>query len=631
MKNKALLTTILAVALSSTCVFTSCGGGQTNSVTVTFNVNCESTETAPKAIKRIVGEEYGNLPTLEVENEGYYFAGWNTRADGMGRTIGEEDTVYATSGNHTLYAMWEGNDYNVSFELNGGNINGITEVSSRKVTYGELYGNVALAANPSKEKASFYGWCLAPDGQGDFVDANSLVRQVGDHTLYAIYRDIIYNYDFSESWHLDSFVSHGGKLDCEIVNGEKGNYLEVSNNLNTPIGKMALMMELKAGTTIEMDVEFIGEVDYDEGVRAGFFCYGANTDGSSLNSGYALGDPNDPATSDIIRKWYWGQGARNDPWEAYLWQDGHMQYTVNILEDCYGLQMMMEFGKKELKDENGEIIRDANGTPIYDSDVSLWKDNKFRINSIKIIPGSEEVVVDFDLGGGKANGETTMASRNLLTGQAYGELPIVQKDGHDFKGWCLTADGKGEYVNSESLVKVAENHTVYAIFRESREVYDFTSADQLDEFYAVYGDAAYEIVNGEENYLKVLSAKQDGNAYLVFNLLLKAGWEVEFDLEFVGDSSLGRAGVFTYGAQESGEPITEGSLGLPGAPGTAQDITDWYWGKGVDNASEAWNNGKFTVTTKIMEDCRGVHMWFICGADSANSYWKITSVRINRG
>ena len=285
MKNKALLTTILAVALSSTCVFTSCGGGQTNSVTVTFNVNCEATEAAPEAIKCIVGEEYGDLPTLEIENEGYYFAGWNTRADGTGRDVTEEDTVYASSGNHTLYAVWAGNEYNVSFDLCGGNINGITEVSSRKVTYGELYGNVAMPASPFKEKTTFKGWYLNPEGTGTAFDANSLVREAGDHTLYAVYQDIRYNYDFSTAEQADAFSSHGPKLDCVIVNGEDGNYLEVSNNLDKPIGKLFLKTDLKAGTTIDIDVEFIGEVDYDAGVRAGLFCYGANVDGSSINNG----------------------------------------------------------------------------------------------------------------------------------------------------------------------------------------------------------------------------------------------------------------------------------------------------------------------------------------------------------
>lgn len=627
MKRKALLTTVLSVCLASTCLFSGCSAKDV-SVKVSFDVNCETTAVAPESITCLVGKEYNELPTLELEQEGYHFAGWNTRADGTGRTITEEDTVYPTAGNHTLYAVWAGNEYNVSFDLNGGNINGITEVASRKVTYGELYGNIAIPASPFKEKQIFKGWYLNPEGTGEQVTVNSLVRTIGDHTVYAVYQDIVYNYDFSSPSHLEAFSSHGPKLDCAIVNGENGNYLEVSNNLDTPIGKLFLKADLKAGTTIDVDVEFIGEVDYDDGVRAGIFFYGANIDGSSINSG-SLGEPGAPGTPDEVTKWYWGQGARNDPWEEYIWQNGHIRYTVQILEDCYGLQMMMEFGKKELLDENGEVMHDANGAPVYVSDKSLWQNNTFRINSINILPGAEAVTVDFDLDGGEVNGEASMEARELTTGQTYGALPVAQKEGYDFRGWCLSADGSGEYITSESLVKVAESHTVYAIFRATDRVYNFTSAEQADDFYALYGDATYEIVNGEENYLKISSTDQDAKASLVFNIYMQAGWSVEFDVEFVGGTQ-GYVGFFTYGAKENGKPITEGALGLPGAPGTAQEITDWYWGKGVNNSNTAWNNGKFTVTTNILEDCYGVHLWLNYGADSANSYWKITAVRINR-
>lgn len=628
MKRKALLTTVLSIFLSSTFLFSGCSAKDV-SVKVSFNVNCEATAAAPESITCVVGKEYSALPTLELEQEGYHFAGWNTRADGTGRTITETDTVYPTAGDHTLYAVWAGNEYNVSFDLNGGNINGVTEVSSRKVTYGELYGSITIPASPVKEKQIFKGWYLNREGTGDQISRNSLVRTIGDHTVYAVYQDIVYNYDFSDPRHQEAFSSHGPKLDLAIGNGENGNYLEVSNNLDTPIGKLYLKADLKAGTTIDVDIEFIGEVDYDDGVRAGIFFYGANTDGSSINSG-SLGEPGAPGTPDEVTKWYWGQGARNDPWEEHIWQNGHIQYTVQILEDCYGLQMMIEFGKKELRDENGEVIRDANGTPVYESDTSLWQNNKFRINSINIIPGAEEVTVDFDLNGGLANGEASMEARTLSTGQVYGKLPVATKEGYDFRGWCLSADGSGEYITSESLVKVAESHTVYAIFRAADRVYDFTSAEQADDFYALYGDATCEIVNGEENYLKICSTDQDAKASVVFNSYMQAGWSVEFDVEFVGDSTQGRAGFMTYGAKENGKQITEGSLGLPGAPGTAQEITDWYWGKGIDNTNSAWNNGKFTVTTNILEDCYGVHLWLTYGADSANSYWKITAVRINR-
>ena len=206
----------------------------------------------------------------------------------------------------------------------------------------------------------------------------------------------------------------------------------------------------------KLDVEFYwGDERFpsdDENVldpTVGFFCYGADDTGAGIGRG-DLGDPNDPSTSQMVREWYWGQGARNYNNET-RWNNGHMKYTVNILEDCQGLQMMMEFGVVKIETDPDTGLD-------YDSDTSLWHSNKWRINTIKInyvepkieLPDDTEVELIFDL-----NYQTdaiSPESKTVITGKPIGELPQgLVREGFIFEGWNTSPDGDGVTYNPEDV------------------------------------------------------------------------------------------------------------------------------------------------------------------------------------
>ena len=593
-------------------------------VAVSFDWNYETDKEVPASFTGVTGSPIGELPEGH-ERAGCEFIGWNTKADGSGKMYDADRLLTSSKEAITLYAIWEGYDYDVSFDLCGGMYDGDDDVSSELVTFGEKYGSV-LDFVPEKENATFGGWFLNPEGLGNPITSNSIVNVAENHTLYAVYIDdvtLVNDFDFSSPTHALYFTSNTGVLTYGYKADERGGYLDVANYSDAPSGEIILMKPLKAGTTIDVDMEFVGSVDYSAGVKAGAFFYGTRQDGENWDS-HALGVPGADGTPDHINKWYWGQGARNDPWETAIWNGGHMRFTVTIYEDVYGIRLMMEFGKRTLED--GQI----------DYTKQLWENNKWRINSLTFNLAGIETQVSYDLQGGNVNGATTIATKQTLTGQTYGTLAEPKKDGFEFIGWNTKADGSGETITEDTIIKNTAAHTIYAIYKQLRNVYDFTTADQLDDFYNVNGNAAWEIVTDESGtYLKMTAATSDTKQahFTLRNMILKAGSKVEFDVEFIGSyTSDERAGFFTYGAKENGRNITSGALGTPGAAGTPDEVNKWYWGQGYHNndSSRYWKNGRFTIEMNILEDCYGVYVWMQFGTGSADAYWKVKQIRITR-
>ena len=593
-------------------------------VTVNFDTNSDGEIANPASITAIACEEIGELPTLPNRN-GYEFVGWNTQPNGKGKTYDEERILLTPDPEITLYAIWEGETVKVSFDLCGGTYNGQTTVHYEFVQLGTYYTEDILV-RPSKANMSFGGWYLNPEGNGEPIVGTSICKKVGDHTLYAVYVDKVENincFDFSSPTHAMYFTSLTG-LGLSYKSDSTGNYLEVTNNTAQAHGNIAIMKPLTKGMSVDVDLEFIGEVDSidytgDDKIKAGAFFYGAKADGNNLDTyNPELGVPGEPGTSDEVNKWYWGQGARNDPWERGVWNDGHISYTIKILEDCYGLNIMMEFGRKKV-----------GGVDVLDS--TLWENNKWRINSIVVnVPGIA-TEYSFDLNGGNVNGATTLAKVQTVTGQTYGNLPTPKKDGYMFAGWFTNPQGTGKAISSTSLVKNTKPHTLYAVYREMRLTYDFTSADQIASMMNKSG-AAWEIVTeGGESYLKVKGTTSKEARFAIMDMFLPAGTKVEVDVEFVGetDGKIRTAGIFLYGADQDGNNINSHALGNPNDSGTPQEVKNWYWGQGQHNgeSSSVWKDGKFTIKGNILEDSYGIYFWAQMG-ETLDGYWKIKAIRI---
>ncbi len=113
-----------------------------------------------------------NTPN-DPKKDHYSFLGWYTDEDCT--TEFNFDTPITSD--TTLYAKWKLNEFNVSFNANGGNVS----QTAKEVIYGEAYGTLPT---PSRTGYSFKGWYTAATG-GTKIAADTTVSAASDHTLYA--------------------------------------------------------------------------------------------------------------------------------------------------------------------------------------------------------------------------------------------------------------------------------------------------------------------------------------------------------------------------------------------------------------------------------------------------------------
>ena len=143
-----------------------------NTYTVKFDVNGGTVTPAEQTVT--YGSTYGELPTLT--REGYTFAGWFTEQNGGTKVMA--DTKVTTAKNHTLYAYWMQNIYDVSFDANGGK----EAYEPKKVRYGDTYKE--FPPEPTRIGYEFAGWFTEKDGGND-KPVKVDTKVTASHTLYA--------------------------------------------------------------------------------------------------------------------------------------------------------------------------------------------------------------------------------------------------------------------------------------------------------------------------------------------------------------------------------------------------------------------------------------------------------------
>ena len=122
-------------------------------------------------------DETVTLPQCGFEKTGYIFTGWNTRADGRGKTYaaGAKVKNLASEGTVTLYAMWKAGTYTVEFNAAGGT----GRMNKQTLTYDKA---AKLTANGFRRTGYLFdGWA---DSQGNtYADKQEVLNLVSEGTL----------------------------------------------------------------------------------------------------------------------------------------------------------------------------------------------------------------------------------------------------------------------------------------------------------------------------------------------------------------------------------------------------------------------------------------------------------------
>ena len=293
--------------------------------------------------------------------------------------------------------------------------------------------------------------------------------------------------------------------------------------------------------------------------------------------------------------WTWGAnasgGAQFDgqyvtAWDApAVWNNGKFTSTTNITADCYGVRIQMKYG---------------------DNPDAYWK-----LTSVRIIDGEYPVsMVAYNVDGAESYATVTF-------GEKYTSLPTApEKENSVFIGWYLNADGTGKQITSNTVVTAVSNHTVYAVYKTYYANPDFFEESQIWNIVNLDNTNIKQVRDASGNYLKLspinvgdtTNANAPQSVFFLQYPYLQTGMYVEMDFELVGAINVGH-GVWTYGAKANGNELFGG-----------QWTTAW-------DAPNRWNNGKFTATTEITQDCEGIRV-LLRYANNANAYWKLTGIRI---
>lgn len=171
-----------------------------NQYTVTFNTNGGS------AVKEQEIDYGGKVTKPEAPTQtGYTFAGWYSDANFNTPWNFDTNTV---SGNMTLYAKWNINQYTVTFNTNGG-----SDVDSLSVGYGDT---VTKPADPTRDGYTFAGWYSDESLATAWNFETDTVSK--DTTLYAKWTEIpTYTVTVAASSHGSVTVNPTGAAAGEMV------------------------------------------------------------------------------------------------------------------------------------------------------------------------------------------------------------------------------------------------------------------------------------------------------------------------------------------------------------------------------------------------------------------------------
>ena len=143
---------------------------EAHSATVTYEANCESWKgRLPSPAETHVGEAT-RIADATLARLGATMTGWNTRADGRGRSYRPGASVtWDTDEDVTLYAQWRGERCVIRYDANGG-------VGRTADTWYDGLGKATVSGcGFSDPERSFIEWNTRPDGSGTSYRAGETV------------------------------------------------------------------------------------------------------------------------------------------------------------------------------------------------------------------------------------------------------------------------------------------------------------------------------------------------------------------------------------------------------------------------------------------------------------------------
>ena len=160
------------------------------------------------------------LSTTIPTRTGYTFKGWSTSASATTATYGAGG-VYTNNAAATLYAVWSPNQYNISYDANGGTGAPAPQTKSYGVTL------TLSNTNPTRTGHTFLGWSTTNSAETATYAAGGAYTANSSATLYAVWKANTYTISYNVNGGVGSIANQTKTFDQAI---------KIVSNIPTRIG-----------------------------------------------------------------------------------------------------------------------------------------------------------------------------------------------------------------------------------------------------------------------------------------------------------------------------------------------------------------------------------------------------------
>ncbi|MBP5582348.1 MAG: InlB B-repeat-containing protein, partial [Bacteroidales bacterium] len=414
-----------------------------------------------------INYNYGDEVTLPVPTrEGYTFAGWYNNSNLVGTEFTKVEST--ETGNKEFWAKWDVNNYTVSLDVKGGEINSGNVAS---YTYNVL---TILPQDVTKVGHTFEGW---------FDSENQKVTQISKGTI----GDVTFTAKWTAKTYNVTLQTNNGTINGETITSYT---YGIGATLPTNITKTGYDFQgwydnssYDGGEVTEIASNEVGDRNFWAKWTAGIYDVTLNVAGGTINS-------------NEIERYTYGVGAvlPTDMTKIGFtfkgWKDEDDNFALEITTADYGDKTFTA----QWEQANYDITYNANGDSINDSyeatykygnEITLptdvtkdgcefqgWYDNSnFTGEAVETISATEYGNKTFyaqwfanSYGVALNTNEGTINSGNI-EGYTYGVTAIlptdVTKDGYTFTGWYSDEKCEGDVVSIISSTETG-NKTFYA-------------------------------------------------------------------------------------------------------------------------------------------------------------------------